>query len=49
MEKHKNANLDLATAAGCHVDDAKVTKSGYKVSGFSCEKSGNVLLYFSLF
>lgn len=49
LEKNKNANIDLATTAGCHVYDAKVTKSGRKVSGFSCEKSGKVLVYLSLF
>ncbi len=49
MEKNKNANLDLATAAGCHAYQANVKKSGRKVSGFSCEQSGKVLVYLSLF
>ncbi|MCS0630473.1 hypothetical protein NX786_14125 [Telluria mixta] len=49
LEKNKNANLDLAAAVGCHVYDAKIKKSGRKISGFSCEKSGTVLLYLSLF
>jgi len=49
LEKKRNANLDLATAGGCQEYDTKIQKSGRKVSGFSCEKSGKVLLYLSLF
>jgi hypothetical protein len=49
LDKNRNANIDLATAAGCHVYDTKMKKSGRKVSGFSCEKSGKVLLYLSIF
>jgi hypothetical protein len=49
LEKNKNANFDLATAAGCHAYETKVKKSGRKVSGFSCEESGKVLVYLSLF
>lgn len=48
LDKHKNANLDLATAAGCHAYDAKVKRSGRKVSGFSYEESRKVLVYLSL-
>jgi hypothetical protein len=49
LKKNKNANLDLATADGCHEYDTKIKKYGRSVSGFSCEKSGKVLLYLSLF
>jgi hypothetical protein len=49
LEKNKNANIDLATAGGCHEYDTKIKKSGRKVSGFSCEKSGKVLVYLSIF
>ena len=49
LKKNKNANVDLATAAGCHAYETKVKKSGRKVSGFSCEESGKVLVYLSLF
>ena len=49
LEKNKNTNLDLATVGGCHEYDTKIKKSGRKVSGFSCEKSGRVLLYLSMF
>lgn len=49
LEKNKNANFDLATAAGCHAYETKVKKSGRKISGFSCEESGKVLVYLSLF
>jgi hypothetical protein len=49
LEKNRNANFDLSTAAGCHVYATTIKKSGRKVSGFSCEKSGNVLLYLSIF
>lgn len=49
LEKNKNANIDLAAAAGCHVYDTTIKTSGRKVSGFSCEKAGKVLLYLSLF
>lgn len=49
LEKNKNANFDLATAAGCHAYETKVKKSGRKISGFSCEEAGKVLVYLSLF
>ena len=49
LEKNKNANIELATEAGCHVYGAKIKGSGRAVNGFSCEKSGKVLLYLSLF
>jgi hypothetical protein len=49
LEKSRNANIDLATAAGCYVYDTTIKNSGRKVSGFSCEKSGRVLLYLSMF
>jgi hypothetical protein len=49
LERNRNANIDLATAAGCHTYDTKIKKSGRTVSGFSCEKSGKVLLYLSIF
>ena len=49
LEKNRNANIDLATAAGCHAYDTKVKTSGRKVNGFSCEKSGKVLVYLSIY
>ena len=49
LAKNKNANFDLATTAGCHAYETKVKRSGRKVNGFSCEKSGKVLVYLSLF
>jgi hypothetical protein len=49
LVKNRNTNFDLATTAGCHAYETKVRKSGRKVNGFSCEKSGKVLVYLSLF
>jgi hypothetical protein len=49
LEKNKNANIELATEAGCDVYGAKIKGSGRAVHGFSCEKSGKALLYLSLF
>jgi hypothetical protein len=49
LVKNRNTNFDLATTAGCHAYETKVKKSGRKVNGFSCEKSGKVLVYLSLF
>jgi hypothetical protein len=49
LEKNKNANIDLATAVDCHVYGAKIKSSGRAVNGFSCKKSGKILLYLSLF
>lgn len=42
LDTNRNANIDLATAAGCQVYDTKIKKSGRNVSGFSCENSGKV-------
>ena len=49
LVKNRNTNFDLATTAGCHAYETKVKKSGRKVNGFSCEKSGKILVYLSLF
>jgi len=49
LEKNKNSNIELATVPGCHIYDTKVRKSGRVINGFSCEKSGHVLLYLSIF
>lgn len=48
LEMHKNANLDLATTPGCHAYGTKVKKSGRSITGFTCIKSGRVLLYLAL-
>lgn len=49
LEKNKNSSFDLTTARGCQIYDTKVKKSGRVINGFSCEKSGHVLLYLSIF
>ena len=49
LEKNRNANINLTTAGGCHEYDTKIKGSGRKVSGFSCKKSGKILIYLSIF